>query len=104
MRAYHRQAILNKLSSTVESLEQLLDKPESTLVADVIRGPVADSLSRFQIICGAARKTIKEGGRSSENLPDVKELAAEVASSKKASALMHTVLATMAKASGTGSR
>ena len=88
----------------MESLEQLLDKPESALVADVIRGPVADGLSRFQIICAAARKTIKEGGRSSQNLPDVKELAADVASSKKAGALMHAALATVAKASGSGSR
>jgi hypothetical protein len=98
------QAVLTKLTSTVESLQQLVGLPEAMLVADVIRGPVANSLSDFLDICGTARKTIKMGGRNAESLPDVKHLAAEIASSKKASALMQTVLATMAKASGSASR
>ena len=97
------ETILAKLSSLMENLDALLSKPESSLVADVIRGPVSRALENFQNITGQARKAIKTAGREGV-LPDVKDVSAEVGTAKKAAALLSTVLATMAKASSSSSR
>ena len=93
------EQVLAKLGATAEHLESMIAQDPNSLVAPMIRDPVAAALEKFADLMAAARRCIKSNGKDNSGVPDAKSLSSDTAAVKKSIALMTTVLATMAKAS-----
>lgn len=92
-------ALISKLGAVVAHLRSTVDQPEMMMVAEVIRNPLAASVSKFESLVESARATVASAGEVP--LPpgaDLKALSAEIAAAKKCQALAGTMLATLARA------
>jgi hypothetical protein len=81
-------------------LRALLNSNGFADVASVIRIPVSTAVDKFENILSLAEKTVAAGAKNSDagDVPSFSSLTAEIASVKKSSALLSSILITMAKA------
>ena len=91
------ESVLAKASPMVLMLTALLAREGCDLVAAILRDPVVASLQQLEVWAGEATSVI-EGSGSGGTLPDVQEVAAEVARTRKTMVLVTSMLATLARA------
>lgn len=94
------QELLKKMPTVVGPLQALLNSDGFADVAPVIRTPVTAAVDKFERLLNLAQKTVAAGAKNSDagDVPLFSSLAPEIAAVKKSSALLSSILATMAKA------
>ena len=92
------EAVLSKINAAIETLKLVADAPGADLAPPVMVDPVTSAIEHFEMIAAECRKCIKKAGVGEFNVPDPKDIMAQITAAKRDSALLSSVLATMAKA------
>ena len=95
--------IAKKLPTVLGPLRTLIGDEGFADVAPVIRNPVSVAAEKFEGVLALAHRTVAAGAKNSDagDAPAFSTLATEIASAKKSSFLLSSILATMAKAART---
>jgi hypothetical protein len=92
------ETVLSKINAALETLKLVTDTPGAEWAPPMMRDPVMSAIEHFEMVAAECRKCIKKSGAGQFDLPDAKDIMAKITGAKRDSALLSSVLATMAKA------